>query len=136
MIPSEFIYDNIIVDLDLSCPVYLGPSAAPNSSYITLLDIGNAANPAYLRDVYTVDFIGRYEKSEYALGWSDFQTIKNALLGHPNIIDEDGNDWCRFIMTRGPQYVNTDEMGRTLITMIFEFVVDGSQDMSYRKTIQ
>lgn len=136
MIASEFIYDQVISGLTLAAPVYLGPSASPETSYISMMDVGNVANPAYLRDTYTVDFIGRYEKLDYQDAFSDFQIIKDSLLGRGNIVDVDGNDWCRFIMTRGPQFVGSDELGRSVITMIFEFVVDKAPDGSFRQSIQ
>jgi len=141
MIASEFIYDNIITGLTLSYPVYLGAAAHSGTndnlptSYITLMDIGGSSNPAYLRDVYTVDFIGRFEKAEYEQGLLTMYALRDGILGHPNIVDGSGNIWCQFLLTRAPQFTNIDGNGKTVITMIFEVTVDSSSG-TYRQSIQ
>lgn len=135
MIASEFIYDNIITGLTLNTPVYIGPSVDIETSYISVLDVGNQADPKYLRDVYTIDFVCRFRKHDYELGMNDMKTIKDGILGHPNIVDSDGNIWCRFLMSRGPRFVTTDDYGRSVFTMLFEVTVDSLNGV-YRETIQ
>jgi len=135
MIASEFIYDNIIIDLELTHPIYLGAGVNINTSYMHVMDVGNVANPAYIRDTYTIKFYGYFERGSYDDGLKDFYKIKDGLLGHPNIIDEDGNIWCRFLQMQGPTFLGNDDKGRSIFTMEFEITVDGNNS-TYRKTIQ
>lgn len=141
MIASEFVYDNIISTMTLNFPVFIGASAHsgdnPNfpTSYISIMDIGGTSNPAYLRDTYTIDFIGRFEKDKYEDGLLAMYAIRDQLLGHPNIVDTDGNIWCRFLLTHAPQFSNVDGAGRNVITMIFEVTVDSLNGV-HRTSIQ
>jgi len=140
MIASEFVYDNIISGLTLDFPIFLGAAAHSGDNqylpdnYITIMDIGGSSNPAYLRDVYTIDFIGRFEKKNYESGLLQMYAIRDSILGHPNIIDGDGNVWCQFLLTRAPQFTNIDGAGKTVITMLFEMTVDSTSGV-YRRPI-
>lgn len=135
MIASEFVYDNILTGLTLNFPMYIGAGANINTSYMHVMDVGNVANPAYVRDTYTIKFYGYFERGSYDEGLADFYNIKDGILGHPNITDSNNNIWCRFIQVQGPTFLGNDDQGRSIFTMEFEITVDGV-DTTYRQSIQ
>ena len=124
MIASDFIYDNIISTLSLNFPVYSSAGIASPDSYAHIMDVGGSSNPKWLRDVYVVKIYGIYNVVDYELGMADFEIINNNILGHPNITDVDGNEWCLFNLRQAPFFLGVDDIGRYLYTMEFEVTKD------------
>lgn len=108
MIPSEYIYDNIITPLTLNHPVFIGPSPGLNTSHTCIIDTGAESNPKWLRDRYRFQVFGKYEAGDYASGYSDMQNIREAFLGlAPNTTSE--GIWCQFILINGPSFIGVSE---------------------------
>lgn len=126
MIASDFFYDYIVSSLTLNFPVFSSAGVETNESHAYMLDVGGVSNPRFLRDMYVVKLYGLYNRSDYELGMEDLNTLKDNILGHPNITDTDGNDWCLFLLRQPPFFLSIDDIGRYVYTMEFEVTKDSA----------
>jgi len=108
MIPSEHIYDTILSQLTLNFPVFIGPSPGLNTSHTSIFDSGSDANPKWLRDRYSFQIFGNYEREDYAKGYNDMNAIRDALLGRDNQVTTDGV-WSNFILVNGPSFIGVSD---------------------------
>ena len=133
MIPSEYVYDNIISGVTLNFPIYLGPMLGLTTSHTSIIDTGSSANPKWLRDRYTIQIFGRYEKDKYAQGYNDMATIRDAILGKdPETVAE--GIWCQFLLLNGPSFIGVSESMHQF-SMNFQMTFDADSG-THRQPIQ
>lgn len=132
MIASMFIKNNIVDNLALNFPVYLGAGIESRDTYFYTLDVGGNSNPAYLRDTYVVKYYGVFNDLDVEAGSEDMNKIKENVLGHPNIVDADDNVWCLFLLRQAPLFIGKDDVGRLMWTMEFEVTKDGQTGVHRR----
>lgn len=134
MIPSDYIYDYVINDLDLYFPVYIGPSNERLDSHTAIIDTNSNMNPRWLRDTYNIQIFGYYQRADYARGYEDMSDIRDAIVGKPPE-EVDGDVWLRFLLVNGPSFIGVDSNGRNMFSMNFEITKDPSQGQ-WRDAIQ
>jgi len=133
MIPSEHIYDTVLSSLTLNFPVFIGPSPGLNTSHTSIYDSGSGANPKWLRDRYSFQIYGRYERQDYAKGYADMNAIRDALLGKDNQVTSEGV-WSNFILVNGPSFIGMSE-SMSQFSMNFQATFDADSG-THRQRIE